>query len=192
MTDLGHADTFDPVAALTAAGKGDRQAWDAIVSQYSNLVWAVARSHRLSSADAADVYQGTWLRLVEHLGDIRDAARLGAWLCTTARRESLALIRRRDRDFPVGDTGLLDGVATDSMSRVDDRLLRNEEQHALRRAFARLSGNCQRLLRIAFADPQPSYAEISTALDIPVGSIGPTRARCLTHLQALLDSVTPA
>lgn len=187
MADPDHGATFDAVSALTAASKGDQGAWDAIVAQYSNLVWAVARGHRLSKADAADVYQGTWLRLVEHLDQIRDASRLGAWLCTTARRESLALIRRRDRDLPVADAGLFEG-RSDPEPQIDERLLQAEDRQTLWRAFSRLSANCQRLLRVAFADPAPSYAEISDALDIPVGSIGPTRARCLSHLQALFDT----
>lgn len=186
MKELDPGATFDSVTALDGAAKGDQQAWDAIVSQYSSLVWAVARSFRLSTSDAADVYQGTWLRLVEHLGEIRDASRLGAWLCTTAKREALTLIRRRDRDLPASDSGLLDGVCSDATASVDDRILRAEQQRTLWRAFSHLSGNCQRLLRIAFADPQPSYAEISGTLDIPVGSIGPTRARCLANLQNLL------
>jgi RNA polymerase sigma factor (sigma-70 family) len=194
IVDVDHSSDFgfDPATAIADASKGDRTAWDAIVAQYSSLVWSIARSYRLSSADAADVYQGTWLRLVEHLGDIRDATRLGAWLATTTRREALALIRRRDRDLPVGDSGLLDSVAADADAHVDDRILRTEEHRALWRAFERLGGNCQRLLRMAFTDPPPSYAEISGALEIPIGSIGPTRARCLANLQGFLDRPAPA
>ena len=179
---------FDASAHLTDAAKGDQKSWDAIVAQYSGLVWAVARSYRLSTSDAADVYQATWLRLVEHITDIRDGARLGAWLCTTARHEALALMRRGQRHVPTADIELLGGVAQDaSAPPVDERLLRIEEHTALRRAFGRLSENCQRLLRVVFADPAPSYAETSAALDIPVGSIGPTRARCLANLQTLLS-----
>jgi RNA polymerase sigma factor (sigma-70 family) len=177
---------FDVSDSLTAAARGDQRAWDLIVQQYSGMVWAVARSYRLASADAADVFQATWLRLVEHLADLRDGSRLGAWLCTTARHEALTLLRRR-RDLPASDTGLLDGVARDG-SGLDEGLLRNEERAALWRAFGLLPGNCQRLLRVIFADPPPSYAEASAVLDIPVGSIGPTRARCLASLQALLSS----
>lgn len=177
---------LDASGSLAAAATGDQRAWELIVERYSGLVWAVARGYRLDSADAADVFQATWLRLVEHLGDIRDGSRLGAWLCTTARNEALSLIRRR-RDLPASDTGLLEGVAQDG-SGLDERLLRNEERAALWHAFGLLSQNCQRLLRIIFADPPPSYAEASVALDIPVGSIGPTRARCLASLQSLLPT----
>src|SRR5579862_4969584 len=93
----------DEVAGwLRAAAGGDAKAWDCLVERFNNLVWAVARSHRLSSADAADVSQTTWLRLVENLDRIQQPERLGAWLATTARRESLAAIRRGGRHVAVG------------------------------------------------------------------------------------------
>src|SRR6266550_245386 len=88
---------------LEAAAGGDQDAWNTLVERYSRLVWAVARGHRLSQADAADVTQATWLRLVEHLDGIKEPERLGAWLATTARREALRQIRRAGRDVPVGD-----------------------------------------------------------------------------------------
>jgi RNA polymerase sigma factor (sigma-70 family) len=181
---------FDPATSLAAAASGDRDAWDALVEQYSPLVWAVARGHRLSNADASDVYQATWLRLVEHIGDIREGARVGAWLATTARREALALLRRSRRDTPSADVELLDAVAADAPAPLDERLLRLEEHASLWKAFGQLSGRCQELLRVVFADPPPTYAEMSAALDIPVGSIGPTRARCLANLSLALSAVT--
>src|ERR1700736_5087741 len=104
----------DQVAGwLKAAAAGDATAWDALVGRYSNLVWAVARAHRLSSADAADVSQTTWLRLVEHLDSIKQPERLGAWLATTARRECLAVIRRKSRQVPVEDTSELADASLD-------------------------------------------------------------------------------
>jgi RNA polymerase sigma factor (sigma-70 family) len=179
---------FDSATALAAAADGDQSAWESIVTSYSGLVWSVARAHRLSSSDAADVFQGTWLRLVEHLGDIRDGARLGGWLATTARREALALLRRASRDVP-SDLEALGDVA-DGLPALDEDLLRSEEHRALWRAFGRLSDNCQRLLRVLFADPPPQYDEISAALGMPIGSIGPTRARCLANLQSQLARAT--
>jgi RNA polymerase sigma factor (sigma-70 family) len=160
---------IDISRCLADANNGDQQAWDAIVAEYSNLVWSVARSFRLTSADAADVYQATWLRLVENLGRIREGERLGAWLSTTARRETLALLRRGRRSVSVSDV---------------------EEYVNLWRAFGLLPDQCQRLLRVLFADPPPSYTEASAALEIPIGSIGPTRARCLGNLHNLLISET--
>src|SRR5690242_3963988 len=82
---------FEPAAALALAAGGDQHAWDTIVTAYGEMVWGIARSYRLSRPDAADVVQASWLKLVEHVGDIRDGDRLGAWLATTTRREALAL-----------------------------------------------------------------------------------------------------
>jgi RNA polymerase sigma factor (sigma-70 family) len=181
VTDL------DPAATLAAAAKGDQRAWESIVSAYSNLVWSVARGYRLSAADAADVYQGTWLRLVEHFGDIRDGTRLAGWLATTARREALSLLRRAGRDVPVDNLDLVGGPLAGESTAAEDRLIRGEETRALWQAFGQLSHSCQRLLRIVFADPPPRYQDISEALDMPVGSIGPTRARCLASLESILS-----
>jgi RNA polymerase sigma factor (sigma-70 family) len=180
---------FEPSAALAAAAKGDQQAWDAIVNRYTELVWAVARGFRLNPADASDVTQATWLRLVEHLTDIRDGDRLGAWLATTARREALGLIRRGRRDIPVEDAGLAQPDAIDGESP-EEHILRAEQDTLLWQAFRRLGGPCQRLLRVLLVDPPPAYAEVGAALGMPVGSIGPTRARCLSMLRALLKGVT--
>jgi RNA polymerase sigma factor (sigma-70 family) len=180
---------FEPAAALAAAAKGDQQAWDSIVNSYSELVWTVARSFRLSATDASDVSQATWLKLVEHVGDIRDAERLGAWLATTARREALGLLRRSKRDIPVEDAGLTEADEHDD-DGPEQRAMRNEQDLLLWRSFKQLGDACQRLLRMLLIDPPPSYAEIGAALSMPVGSIGPTRARCLTSLRALLKEST--
>jgi RNA polymerase sigma factor (sigma-70 family) len=174
---------IDPGAMLASAAAGHRTAWESLVSAYAGLVWSVARSFRLSEADAADVFQCTWLRLVEHLDDIRDGSRLGGWLAMTARREALMLLRR-SRSTVVTDT--FDDAADMLLPDPDSRLLQNEELNALRLAFGGLSMACQQLLRVAFADPPPTYAEISAALDMPIGSIGPSRARCLVQLRGLM------
>ncbi|WP_425560597.1 RNA polymerase sigma factor [Luedemannella flava] len=171
---------------LAAAAGGDQRSWDVLVDRYADLVWKVARSFRLGRADAADVSQATWLRLVEHLNDIRDADRLGAWLVTTARREALALVRRSARTVPTGDDWRLDG-AEEVAEAPDTALLRAEEGASVRRAFAGLSSNCQRLLSVLLATPPPTYAEVADALEMPIGSIGPTRARCLDSLRRRLQ-----
>lgn len=178
---------FDPAAAMAAAARGDRGGWESIVTKYSSLVWSVARAHGLSSADAADVFQGTWLRLVEHHDRIRDGSRLDAWLATTARREALMLLRRSGRDVPIDFSDGF-GDSPDDAVGLEAQLISNEERRQLWQAFIRLPANCQRLLRVMFADPPPRYAEVSAALDIPVGSIGPTRARCLSNLESILKT----
>jgi RNA polymerase sigma factor (sigma-70 family) len=166
---------------LRRASAGDQAAWNGIVERFSSLVWATARAHRLSRGDAADVAQTTWLRLVEHLDRIRDPERLGAWLATTARHESLRLIRRATREQPSDEADLFE--APDSVS-IDRHLLDEERHGALWRAFATLSERCKRLLRLLMADVEPSYEEVGAALGMPVGSIGPTRIRCLEKLRA--------
>jgi RNA polymerase sigma factor (sigma-70 family) len=176
---------FEPVAALSAAAKGDQRAWDSIVETYGALVWSIARGFRLSVTDAADVSQATWLKLVEHITDIRDGERLGAWLATTARREALGLLRRARRDIPVEDAAFAD-TDDDDTEGPEQHVMRDEQDRLLWRAFKRLNGPCQRLLRVLMLDPTPPYVEIGAALDMPVGSIGPTRARCLANLRGIL------
>jgi len=176
---------FDPAAAVVAAAGGDQRAWNAIVERYSGLVWAVARGFRLGAADAADVSQATWLRLVEHLGDIRDGERLGAWLATTARREALGVLRRDKRSAPSDMLELLP-TSPDALSSPEDQVLRTEQEAGLWRAFRRLPERCQQVLRVMLADPPPTYAEAAGALDMPIGSLGPTRARCLGTLRTFL------
>jgi RNA polymerase sigma factor (sigma-70 family) len=165
---------------ILAAHDGDEAAWNAIVDRFSGLVWATARAHRLSDAEAGDVTQTTWLRLVENLDRIQDPERLGAWLATTARRECLRLIRLRGRELPADDERVFDSPSVESPA---GRLIRQERAGALRRALATISERCQSLLRLLAAPEPPSYEEIAAALDMPIGAIGPTRARCLEKLR---------
>jgi RNA polymerase sigma factor (sigma-70 family) len=171
-------------ALLEAAAGGDQDAWNTLVERYSRLVWAVARGHRLSQADAADVTQATWLRLVEHLDGIKEPERLGAWLATTARRESLRQLGRAGRDVPVGD-GLDAGLTP--MGPADAGFLLAERDTLLWKAVDSLGDRCRTLLRVLMADPPPSYEEVAAALGMPVGSIGPIRGRCLDRLRQLVD-----
>ena len=174
-------------ALLEAARQGDQAAWDELVARFNNLVWSIVRGFRLSGTDAADAVQMTWLRLVENLDGIRDADRLASWLCTTARRECLQQLRRKGRTaIPMDDTVLQD--VADDADPVDAGLLLDERDGALWRAFSALGERCRRLLRVMMATPPPSYQEVSEALDIPHGSIGPTRQRCLDALRKIVDA----
>ncbi len=175
-----HQRPFDVTRLVRLAGAGDQEAWNVLIDQYSGLVWAIARGHRLGAADAADVFQSTWLRLVEHVGDLNDPARVGAWLATTAKRECLRLLRSSGRQVPAGDD-LPEVVAENPEPWAE--LVRTERDAILWRAFGRLDSRDQALLRMLVADPAPSYREISSALEMPIGSIGPTRGRCLERLQ---------
>jgi len=173
----------DIASLLHAASRGEQSAWNEIVERFQGLVWATARAHRLSHADAADVAQTTWLRLVEHLDRIRDPERLGAWLATTARRECLRHLRTRGRELASDDADLFEAEGDDAPELA---LLTEERDTALWRAFARLGDRCQALLRLLVSSDEPSYEEIGAALDMPVGAIGPTRMRCLDKLRSLV------
>jgi RNA polymerase sigma factor (sigma-70 family) len=175
---------MDVRTLLASAAAGDQAAWDILVERYSSLLWSIARGFRLGSADAADAVQLTWLKLVENLDHINDPDRLAGWLATTVRRECLQIIRRNARTRPVADTGLPD--VADTAPPVDDRLLRRERDAELWQTFAQLSERCQQLLRVLTAVPAPAYTEVAAALDMPIGSIGPTRQRCLSRLRELV------
>jgi RNA polymerase sigma factor (sigma-70 family) len=178
-------DTFSATASLLArAAQGDQRAWDELVEAHTRLLWAVARSFRLDSADANDVVQTTWLRLVEHLDRIEDPTRLVGWLVTTARREAMRVLRRSGRERPAIEDTMLERA--DDSPPVDSALLLDERNAALWHAYEQLGDKCRQLLRVAVYEPR-AYDEISAALGMPIGSIGPTRRRCLTQLKTLLE-----
>jgi RNA polymerase sigma factor (sigma-70 family) len=179
----------DAGALVRLAAEGDESAWSALVRRFSGLVWSVARSHNLGGADAEEVFQTTWLRLTEHVGRIKEPDRVGAWLATTARHESLKIIRAGKRAAPTDDLDALDLGDDDSP---ETRFLDAEQSAAddatkqrLWAAFQRLPDRCRELLRVLIADPPLSYTEISAMFGIAIGSIGPTRGRCLRQLREL-------
>lgn len=180
----------DPVPGLVrAAAAGDARAWEQLVDRFAGLIWSICRMHRLNNDDAADVVQLTWLRLLENLDRIRDPRRLAGWLASTARRECLALLRRSRSSLTVDDERmdwLLGGGPP-----ADELVLGAEQFAALWQAFQRLSQWCQRVLRALIVDAEggpPSYRLVASQLQTPVGSLGPTRARCLGQLRKLLDN----
>jgi RNA polymerase sigma factor (sigma-70 family) len=185
-------DTDEVGGLARSAATGDAAAWEALVARFGGLVWAVARGYRLSPADAADVFQTTWLRLTEHLSRINSPEHVGAWLATTARRESLRVVRAGVRNVPADDATLLhlgqvdDYTPEQALLDAEQAMLDSQRAKRLWQAFRKLSARCQQLLRVLMATPAPSYAEVAAALDMPVGSIGPTRARCLDQLRQRL------
>jgi RNA polymerase sigma factor (sigma-70 family) len=167
-----------PAADLVAAAlDGDEGAWNAIVERYGSLLAAIARQHRLDPQELADMSQSVWLKLLEHLPGLREPSALAGWLRTTARNECVRVLRSRRRQVP------LDAATPAPDPPVDEELLAAERRQLLREAFGELSEGCRRLLSALMEDPPPTYAELSERLGMPVGSIGPTRARCLDKLR---------
>ena len=175
----------DTEALVAAAAAGEPLAWNQLIDRYAVLIRSVCRAHRLCDADADDVSQLTWLRAVEHIGRLRDPHRFGAWIGTTARHECLrscagasASSRPRTRSQQP-----LFAAHADP----DETELAAERRDAVRRALGSLPPRQRTLLRLLHSDSAPSYEAIGSALDMPVGSIGPTRGRALERLRRELQ-----
>lgn len=172
-----------PGRLVMRARNGDQQAWDTLVERYAPLVWSICRQYRLGGADAEDVSQSVWLHLVDQLGNLRDPAAVAGWLATATRRECLRCLREASR-LRVGGRVLDAENIPDNQTRTGEQELLIAERHAaVREAFTQLPPSCQQLITLLIEDPPASYAQISAKLDIPVGSIGPTRGRCLDKLR---------
>lgn len=171
LTDLVHA-----------AVNGDQSAWRRLVEAYLPLVKSVIRAHGLSGPDAEDITQVLWLRLVEHLKDLREPRALPGWIKTTTRNECIRLLKATRRTVPISSTVEPQEVAPVEQDLAED-LLRAERHQAILAALAELPENQRNLLVLLAADPPLSYAEIGRRLDMPPGSIGPTRGRALSKLR---------
>jgi RNA polymerase sigma factor (sigma-70 family) len=178
-------DALDVARLVRRAAEGDRWAWERLVDQYSRLIWAITRDFKLTESDAADVAQVTWLRLLEHIDRLNSPDRVGSWLAATARNECLRSLAARKRVVLGHDDDVFEGGAAPE-PEIDERLLAAENAQMVREALSCLPWRSQRLLELLMADPPASYAEISEQLGLPVGSIGPTRSRCLARLRELL------
>jgi RNA polymerase sigma factor (sigma-70 family) len=183
------------VADLVACARaGDKQAWDALVERYAPLIWSICRKYRLGPADADDVGQSVWLHLVNQLDKIREPSALAGWLATTTRRECGRVAREAHGPHAAVYAFDAENIPDAQGEAAEQELLAAERHAALREAFAHLSPACQRLVRVLIADPPVPYAEVSATLGIPVGSIGPTRSRCLDKIRrypaiaALIDA----
>jgi RNA polymerase sigma factor (sigma-70 family) len=181
----------DPDADLTevvaAAADGNSWAWTVLSLRFGGKIVAIARSCRLNDADVAEVHQATWLRLFDNIGRIEQPDRIGGWLATTAKRESLKIAQSKAR-LAFDHEGLMDRPDMHATA-LDDGLLIEEQVEAVRRAFELLPPHCRRLLDVLAGDDSPSYQEIATALSMPIGSIGPTRGRCLDHLRRIMEEL---
>jgi RNA polymerase sigma factor (sigma-70 family) len=167
----------DDLALVLRCRAGDAEAWLVLVQRYERLVYSIARSFGLVAHDAADVLQATFEALLQSIDRLEHAERLSAWLTTVAKRQSIRLRQRNDRVVESGG----DAADEPGFNRVD-------ELDALLRALDVLPVDCRRLVQeLYMSSSQPTYADLSIRLGIPVGSIGPTRARCLDRLRRLMD-----
>jgi len=165
---------------VSRARNGDKQAWDTLVGRYAPLIWSICRKYELRGADAEDVGQSVWLHLVDHLDQVRDPAALPGWLATTARRECIRVVRGQHDAGPVPSA---ENTSDEQVATAEEELLAAERHAALRGALMGLPPFCQQLIALLIEDPPVPYAEISARLGIPVGSIGPSRRRCLDKLR---------
>jgi RNA polymerase sigma factor (sigma-70 family) len=168
---------------VAGAKKGDAQAWDALVERFSPLIWSICRRYRLGAADAGDVGQSVWMRLVDQLEAVRDPSALGGWLATTTERECAHFLRATRKSPTFRQATDVEDIPDEQAGIAEQELLVAERHAVLRAALARLPDTCQQLITMLIEDPPVPYTEISAKLDIPVGSIGPARRRCLDKLR---------
>ncbi len=161
---------------------GSQAAWDELVERFGRLVYSIPRRYGLSSADADDVFQSVFAHLFRNLESLRDAGRVSSWLITTAHRECWRVGKGAGRYTH------LDSVMHDVSEPSAHDAERWEQQHLVREGLRELGGRCEELLVALFLDPaEPDYEAVSAKLNIPIGSIGPTRARCFEKLQKILQ-----
>lgn len=170
---------------LTLAASGEQSAWDALVDRFNQMVWSVARGFRLDDATAKDVSQTVWLKLIENVDSIHDPERLPGWLATTCRREALRVSRTQERDVLTD----FEFDVEDPQPSLEDVLVDQEDHQFVVQAFRALDGFCQQLLRLMIVEPVLSYEEISEVMGRPIGSLGPTRARCLDKLRSAVSRI---
>ena len=192
-TVLDRDDERNDGALLVACRQGDASAWESLVNRYQRLIYAIPRRAGLDDDQCADVFQRTFALLVEHLERIDQPERVRAWLVTTARREAQRMRQKaaRTQPFPTAEdeetTEAAETALPDTAPLPDAAILQLEEQHLVRTALAQLDERCRQLLALLFYRAAPaSYEEITAAVGLPAGSIGPTRARCLQKLGRLL------
>ena len=164
---------------------GESDALDDLVRLLSPMLWQVVRASGLDRTTAEDIVQTTWLTLVRSGESISEPRAVAGWLCTSARREAWRVAKQSTRQQPVEDESIArrlpDEPAPESQVVLDD------DNSRLWACLSRLNERCQRLLRIVAAEARPDYTAIATELGMPVGSIGPTRGRCLEKLRHELE-----
>jgi RNA polymerase sigma factor (sigma-70 family) len=188
--------TAQPFALLPDPGlveaclEGNGQAWEALLVRYQRLIYSIPLRYGLPEHDANDVFQNVSLLLWENLGQIRDPARLGAWLVITTRRECWRMFRQRKQNGMIPDVNVLDENISSAGLHSEDEFLALEQESQIRAAIGSLESPCRELLtQLFYVEPRPAYSEIAQSLALPEGSIGPTRARCLSKLMKILEDM---
>jgi RNA polymerase sigma factor (sigma-70 family) len=175
---------------IAACTQGEAWAWEALVDRYRRLVYSIPLRVGLAPEDAADVFQTVFTLLLRRAHTLRDPQGLAKWLITTAKRESWNVSRKRTRE-PANDETvalLLDGQEQGVDKRTDEGLWM--DQALIREGLTQLGGHCQEMLELLYYDEgEPSYEEIGRRLNMPVGSIGPNRTRCLAKLRKILEAL---
>ena len=169
---------LSPLARRAVAG--DDRAWSDLVRHMDPVLRRVARRYRLGAAEVDDVVQTTWLRAFEHVTRLNDPAAIAGWLVVTTRREAMRTLQRSVREVLVDDSRTFDEVDS---TGPEVMAIQQERRAAVRGAVRRLSGRQRRLVTSMLASPAPTYQRLSSLLDMPVGSIGPTRERALARLR---------
>ena len=164
---------------------GDAVALDELVRVMTPVLWHVVRAYRLTAELAEDVVQTTWLSLVKSRASIQEPAAVGGWLTTTARREAWKVAKAHGRGIPVEDEELSRRLPDEDSAEAE--VVRRDGDERLWQAVERLSERCQALLRIVAFEHRPDYTTIAANLGMPVGSIGPTRGRCLQKLRTMIE-----
>jgi RNA polymerase sigma factor (sigma-70 family) len=183
----------DDVALVASCLRGEAKSWEVLVRRYQRLVFTVVRRTGMDEHMAADVFQTVFSRLITHLPRIAEPARLQAWIVTTAKREALLQRRRGERTVSMTDEDDVGGEArewdvADSAPLAEEALDEMQQMERVRRALERLDARCQSLMGMLFNDEDTpvGYGEMADKLNMAVGSIGPTRARCLDKLRQFL------
>ena len=178
---------------IRACLKGKSAAWEALIERYAALLYSLCLRSGLSQADAEDVFQDVCVILLDHLGDLRDTKRLAGWLISTTKRE-IWRVQERKRPQLTTELGAAEwtwesarGVFSERPDSPEKDVIELENQQMMCEALARLPERCRRLLDLLYnAEAPPEYRDIAALFAMPVGSVGPTRARCLKSLRKLL------
>jgi len=177
-------------ALIASCREGSEAAWHVLVGRYERLVYTVPLRYGFGRSEADDVFQAVWMTLLKHLGNLEQPERLSAWLVTTAKRECWQ--RRRGADYERRTTLAPETMPEENWEdedNLEEIIGRFEQYRALDQLLQQLDDRCRELLYYLYYDPaSPSYEEIGRYLDMPVGAIGPTRARCLKKLRGLMTN----